>query len=103
MTTPERKVKDKVVKILKEFGAFYFYPVSGGYGSSGVCDIIVCYRGRFIGIECKSGSNMPTALQNKIIHQIQTAGGMAVVIREDNIEFVRTLLEGVRDGFDRRD
>jgi hypothetical protein len=103
MTTPEKKVKDKVVKILKEFGAFYFYPFSGGYGSSGVCDIIVCYHGRFIGIECKAGSNMPTALQEKIIHQIQTAGGMAVVIREDNIDFVRTLLEGVRDGFDRGD
>jgi Holliday junction resolvase len=103
MTTPERKVKDKVVKILKEFGAFYFYPVSGGYGSSGVCDIIVCYHGRFIGIECKSDSNTPTALQAKIIHQIQTAGGMAVVIREDNIELVCELLEGIRDGFDRRD
>jgi hypothetical protein len=103
MTTPERKVKDKVVKILKDFGAFYFYPVSGGYGSSGVCDIIVCYRGRFIGIECKAGSNTPTALQEKIIRQIQTAGGMAAVIREDNIELVRTLLEGIRDGFTRTD
>lgn len=100
MTTPEKKVKDKVVKILKEFGAFYFYPVSGGYGTSGVCDIVVCYRGKFIGIECKAGSNMPTALQAKIINQIQSAGGMAVVIREDNIEFVRTLLEGVRDEFE---
>jgi hypothetical protein len=100
MTTPERKVKDKVVKILKEFGAFYFYPVSGGYGTSGVCDIVVCYRGKFIGIECKAGSNMPTALQNKIINQIQSAGGMAVVIREDNIDLVRELLEGLRDGFE---
>ena len=40
-------------------------PSTGGYGSSGVPDIITCYEGRFIGIECKANGNKPTALQQK--------------------------------------
>ena len=48
--TPEKKVKDKVTSVLKSIGAYYFYPVSGGYGRSGVPDIIGCYQGMFFGI-----------------------------------------------------
>ena len=39
--TPEAKVKKKVAAVLKEFGAYYFYPATGGYGKSGVPDIVV--------------------------------------------------------------
>ena len=52
--TPEKKVKDKVVKVLKERGAYYFFPATYGMGRSGVPDIICCYRSKFIGIECKA-------------------------------------------------
>ena len=36
--TPEKKVKQTVVKILKEIGAYYFFPATGGYGRNGVPD-----------------------------------------------------------------
>ena len=87
--TPEAKVKKKVVAILKEMGAYYFYPVTGGYGQSGVPDIVGCYRGRFFGIECKAGKNKPTPLQEKNLKQIAEAGGVSLVINEDNIEDAR--------------
>ena len=54
MATPEKKVKQKVCAKLKQLGAYYFYASTGGYGSSGVPDIVACYRGKFIGIECKT-------------------------------------------------
>ena len=57
--TPEKKVKNKVVKLLKEYAAYYFFPATYGFGRSGVPDIIVCYRGHFIGVECKAGANTP--------------------------------------------
>jgi len=90
--TPEARVKKKVVAILKEAGAYYFYPVTGGYGRSGVPDIIACYKGMFIGIECKAGNNKPTPLQNKNLKDIADAGGVAKVINEDNIHEVREFL-----------
>jgi len=87
--TPEAKVKKKVVAILKEAGAYYFYPVTGGYGSSGVPDIVACYKGMFIAIECKAGKNKPTPLQNKNLEDIQAAGGIAKVINEENIDEIK--------------
>ena len=34
--TPEAKVKKKVAEQLRALKAYYFYPVTGGYGKSGV-------------------------------------------------------------------
>ena len=90
--TPEAKVKKKVVAKLKAADAYYFYPVTGGYGGSGVPDIIVCCNGRFIGIECKAGKNKPTPLQEKNLQDIEAAGGVALVINEDNIDEVEKYL-----------
>jgi Holliday junction resolvase len=82
--TPEAKVKKKVVETLKSLGAYYFQPVTGGFGRSGVPDLVACYRGRFIGIECKSGNKKPTALQLKNLNDIIGQGGIALIINEDN-------------------
>lgn len=90
--TPEVKVKKKVVAVLKELRAYYFYPVTGGYGGSGVPDIVGCLHGKFFGIECKAGKNKPTPLQRKNLDNIRATGGVAMVINEDNIADVRTLL-----------
>tara|TARA_B100001094_G_C18037971_1_gene723571 strand:+ start:366 stop:650 length:285 start_codon:yes stop_codon:yes gene_type:complete len=90
--TPEAKVKKKVVAQLKSLGAYYFYPVTGGYGMSGVPDIVACYRGKFFGIECKAGKNKPTALQEKNLKDIAKAGGVAIVINEENMDEVELLL-----------
>ena len=91
--TPEKKVKDAVTKILKEFGAYYFYPVMGGYGRSGIPDIISCYKGRFIAIECKAGSNRTTALQEAELKKIEDARGYVFVVNEENLDFVRSALQ----------
>lgn len=83
--TPEAKVKKVVTRQLKERGAYYFYAATGGYGKSGVPDIIGCYDGLFFGIECKAGKNKTTALQDKNIEEINKAGGYAIVVNEDNM------------------
>jgi Holliday junction resolvase len=93
--TPEAKVKKKVVAHLKTLGAYYFYPVTGGYGKSGVPDIIGCYDGKFFGIECKAGSNKPTALQEKNLSDIKKSGGISLVINEDNIDDVLIYVGGL--------
>ncbi len=87
--TPEKKVKQKVAKLLKEAGAYYFFPATGGYGRSGVPDIVGCLNGNFFGIECKAGSNQPTALQELELEKIRESGGRAIVINEDRIDFLK--------------
>lgn len=96
--TPEVKVKNKAVAQLKALGAYYFYPVTGGWGGSGVPDIVGCYKGLFFGIECKAGKNKPTKLQDLNLRQIDTAGGLALVVNEANVADVTTQLKERTDG-----
>lgn len=84
--TPEAKVKASVVKILKDYGVYYFFPATHGFGRSGVPDIICCFMGEFIAIECKAGAGKPTALQEREICRIRRAGGVAFVINELNFD-----------------
>ena len=78
--TPEAKVKKVVVNQLRNLGAYYFYPVTGGYGRSGVPDIVGCYQGKFFGIECKAGKNTPTPLQQINLDDIEKQDGIALVV-----------------------
>ena len=91
--TPEKKVKEKVKKILKSMGAYHCMPATGGYGASGVPDIIACYQGRFIGIECKANGGKPTALQKKHLADIKKAKGLSLLIDESNVDVLKYLLE----------
>ncbi len=91
--TPEAKVKKVVIAQLKQLGAYYFYPVTSGYGRSGVPDVVGCYHGVFFGIECKAGKNKPTPLQDKNLKQIRDAGGLDLVVNEGNMYDVIEMLE----------
>jgi len=95
--TPEGAVKDKVVAILKDEGAYYFFPATHGYGRSGVPDIIACVPGGvFLAIECKAGRNKPTELQVREIEAIRRCGGHAVVVNEENWDMVRALVKELK-------
>lgn len=96
--TPEAKVKKKVVAVLKDLGAYYFYPVTGGYGTSGVPDIVGCYQGMFFGIECKAGKNKATPLQQLALDNISKQGGLALIVNEDNISEVAECLNQIPFG-----
>tara|TARA_R110000765_G_scaffold267658_1_gene366728 strand:+ start:250 stop:552 length:303 start_codon:yes stop_codon:yes gene_type:complete len=91
--TPEKKVKQKVAKHLKEIGAYYFFPATGGYGRSGVPDIVGCYQGRFFGIECKAGKNTTTALQKLELEKIEKSAGIAMVVNEDNVTEIKEVFQ----------
>jgi hypothetical protein len=95
MDTKEHKVKKKVTELLKQYEIYYFFPATHGYGRSGVPDIICCIRGYFLAIECKAGTNKPTALQLREIERIQQAKGIAFVINEDNIEELHTTIKEI--------
>jgi Holliday junction resolvase len=94
--TPEKKVKDRAVKLLKAQGVYYFFPATHGFGRSGIPDIICCINGQFLGIECKAGTNKPTALQEKEMQSIRDAGGRAIVINETNLTMLEEILNEQR-------
>jgi len=78
------KEKDLIKAIgayLKTVPGLFFWKEHGGmYGTAGIPDVIVCYKGRFIAFEAKVGYNKPTVLQEQTINQINKAGGCATVV-----------------------
>lgn len=89
--TPEGKVKEKAKHILDKIGAYYFMPSTGGYGRSGIPDIVGCLNGVFFAVECKANGGRPTALQLREIDRINVAGGFAIVVDEDNVTLLESL------------
>ena len=68
-------------------------PIGTMYSRIGVPDIIGSYQGNFFAIECKAGSNKPTALQEREMEFIRRAGARVAVINETNIDDIKTMLE----------
>ena len=101
--TPEAKVKMKIKAIFKEEGVYYAMPIGTGYGNSGVPDFLCCVNGRFLGVEAKANGGVPTELQKKNMKDIQSSGGVAVVINENlsDLQYLRELikqLKGLKNG-----
>ena len=87
MKTGEAKVKDDVKKYLTSIGAYFFMPVQTGYGRT-TLDFLVCYKGQFIGIECKRpGVRECTRRQFHVIDKIVDAEGFAFVT--DSVDWVK--------------
>lgn len=92
------KEKDLIAKIsnyLKSVDGLFFWKEHGGqYGTAGIPDLIVCYKGKFIAFEAKVGKNKATPLQDATIKRIIKAGGYALVVRTlDEVKEIITALE----------
>lgn len=98
--TPEKKVKDAVVALLKKHNAYYFYPVTVGFGTSGVFDIVCGFAGRFIGIECKADSKKagPTMLQSRNARQAKASGCIVLLIDANNVDHLNVTLQAIAEG-----
>lgn len=61
---------------------FYWKEHGGQFGTAGIPDIIICYKGRFIAFECKQPGRKPTILQAITLNKIMRAGGIGIVITD---------------------
>lgn len=95
--TPEGKVKDRVKKLLKEKGVWYFMPVAGPFAVHGIPDFICCHDGKFMGIETKAPGkiNNVTPSQERVIQEIRDHNGVCLVI--DNITQLEEFFTGRKE------
>ena len=81
--TPEGVIKNRLVLFLRGLTPvpYYFFPQTGGYGRSGVPDVIGCWNGRFFAIEVKAEgkAKQTTALQDRELYLIKQSGGISFV------------------------
>ena len=100
MHTPEGKVKKHLRTLLDDYDIYYFMPATGGYGRSGLPDIVGCVHGCFFAVECKAPGKEGnlTGLQQLELEAIEKAGGVAFVYagpaHMPDEEVLRRILEG---------
>lgn len=101
-TTPEGRIKKKITSLLNSYGdqVYYFMPVPSGYGRRTV-DYLVCICGLFVAIEAKREGGKPTGFQEQVLKDVTKAGGMSMVIDDDEgitilKRFIDLKLEGAR-------
>ncbi len=94
--TPEGRVKNEIKKVLKDYGIYYYMPMSNGMGRVGAPDFICCYKGKFLGIEAKAPGKINNTTPNQIREAaaIVEAGGSSVVV--DNAKELHALLAIMR-------
>lgn len=98
--TPEGKVKAAVKKLLDSYAphVWYFMPVQRGLGCKrGVPDFVGVCNGQFFAVETKAPGKHPTALQEYVMHQLDTAGGSTFVIDGTGFEVLKLWLEQYSD------
>lgn len=88
----ERDIVAAIKRYLRTLGedVFFWKEHGGPYGSSGVPDIICCYKGRFLGLEAKLPGGRLTALQTRALEKINRAGGIAR--RVESVEDVKEII-----------
>ena len=93
MATPEKKVKDKIKRVLVTHGVWYYMPVSSGFGAHGIPDFLCCVSGKLLAVEAKAGTNKPTGLQEAQMLKMRAAGATTLVVNEGNIEELETWIK----------
>jgi len=89
----EKDIQSKIKRFLEKKGAYTIKYHGGIYSQAGTPDLLVCYNGKFIGIEVKNEHGKVTPLQNDNLKAIKKAGGIAIVARS-----VRDVERIIKDG-----
>lgn len=88
----EKDITASITRYLKTVPQCFFFKEHGGqYGTAGLPDLILCYRGRFVAFEVKTPSGRPSKLQEITITKIKAAKGKAFIVR--SVEEVKQILD----------
>jgi len=86
----ESQIQKEIIQYLRTIPNLYFFKViSANY--RGVPDIIICYEGRFIGMEVKTQRGRISGLQKYHCEQIKKADGICFVVR--SLEDVKKIIK----------
>lgn len=92
--TPEGQIKKDIDAYLDSVpGLFHYRAPGGAYGRPGIPDIIICYKGRFVGMEVKTPEGRVSGFQKTVGAEIEGCGGVWVVVRsvEDAMDAIEAL------------
>ena len=89
----EKHLDRRVERYLSGQGCYWVKTHGSAFGRAGTPDLLVCCRGRFVGIEDKAPSGRVSKLQRRELDLIERAGGVSLVAYD--VDAVRAVIEGL--------
>lgn len=81
MARESTSVVDPIMRELRSRGYWLIKVHGSNFQLAGIPDIIGCTpSGRFFGLECKTGRDRPTPLQDYCINELRKAGAIAACV-----------------------
>ena len=87
----ETKLQRAIQIYLYQQKAYCFKVHGSSYMRAGIPDIICCYKGKFIGIECKVGRNKMSEVQK--VHQKEIENADGIFILAYSVSDVKKIIE----------
>ena len=88
---PETIFKEKVLEELREIKNSYWIKIQQ-VALKGVPDILGTINGRFIALELKIEGDKADKLQEYVLHEIDKAGGIALVAHPNNFDEIKNYI-----------
>lgn len=101
MTKSEREkraVEEPIKKYLFSKGAYFFKVHGSAFMEPGIPDIVCCYKGLFLGIECKAPGKLYEQTEHQKIHEENIIKSNGLYLLTDNPNDVIHLLEEIDNG-----
>ena len=76
----ESTLQCQIITYLRDRGAYVFKAVGSARQQVGTPDLLVCWHGRFIGLEIKIPGEATTPMQAHELQRIRAAGGLGAVV-----------------------
>lgn len=90
----EKQFENKVKAFLKDNDCWFLkYWGGAAYTKKGIPDILVCCKGRFMGVEVKAPDGKPSDLQIYNLRRIDRAGGLAILLYPKDYDLFKRLVE----------
>jgi hypothetical protein len=94
--TPEGRVKDKIKRVLKDHGCWYYMPVPAGFGVPSLDFLCSTPCGRAFGIEAKAPGKKPTPRQQATMREMEAKSVKCFLIDGDTTELEEWLSRQVK-------
>lgn len=92
----EKNFENRVKKFLHAEGCWFIkYWGGGSYTKAGIPDLLVCCRGRFIGVELKGKTGKPEELQLYSLRKLDESGGAATLLYPDDFDLFKDLIQAM--------
>lgn len=89
----EKNFENKVKNYLTSKGCWCVKYFANKFTPVGIPDLLICCNGHFIGAEIKSKTGTPSELQKYHIEKIKQSNGHALVLRPQNFDEFKELIE----------